>query len=60
MKLFEELRLSKFWVGVWPDVNTIFSLAGKTLENLTAELLTQTVFVSPFSPTRVIIGYIIG
>ena len=43
MKLFEELRLSKFWVGVWPDVNTIFSLAGKTLENLTAELLTHTV-----------------
>ena len=42
MKLFEELRVSKFWAGIWPDVNNNFSLAGKTLENLTAELLTQT------------------
>ena len=30
MKLFEKLRVSKFWAGVWPDVNTNSSLAGKT------------------------------
>ena len=36
--------MSKFWAGVQPEVNTNFSSAGKTLENLTAELLTQTVF----------------
>ena len=44
MKLFEELRVSKFWVGIWPDVNTNSSSAGKTLENLMAELMTQTVY----------------
>ena len=43
MKLFEELRVYKFWAGIWPDVNNNFSSAGKTLENLTAELLTHTV-----------------
>ena len=43
MKLFEELHVSKFWAGVWPDENTNPSSAGKTLKNLTAELLTQTV-----------------
>ena len=39
MKNFGGLRMSKFWSGVQPEVNTNFSSAGKTLENLTAELL---------------------